>query len=291
VVGSALRPVEGLRRGAERIGAGSVGVDRLPVPTARDEVHALATTLNGMLDRIAASQERQRDFVADAAHELRSPLASMRTQLEVAERLGEGGDLPEGLLPEVHRLSALVDDLLLLARSGAEAGAPDLEDVDLLDLAAEVAARVSGSRVPVRVEPRDQAGPGRTDVVVVQACHDDLLRAVANLVDNAVRHAATVVVLRAEATPAGAQLCVRDDGDGIPEQDRERVFDRFARRDDARDRDHGGSGLGLAITRDLVRRNGGDVVLEDADPGLRAVLRLPVDGSSEGPPQGLVTGG
>jgi signal transduction histidine kinase len=114
---------------------------------------------------------------------------------------------------------------------------------------------------------------------------------VANLVDNAVRHAATVVVLRAEATPAGAQLCVRDDGDGIPEQDRERVFDRFARRDDARDRDHGGSGLGLAITRDLVRRNGGDVVLEDADPGLRAVLRLPVDGSSEGPPQGLVTGG
>ena len=290
VVGSALRPVEELRRGAERIGAGSVGVDRLPVPTARDEVHALATTLNGMLDRIAVSQERQRDFVADAAHELRSPLASMRTQLEVAERLGEGGDLPEGLLPEVQRLSALVSDLLLLARSGAEAAAPDLEDVDLLDLATEVAARASGSRVPVRVEPADGAGPGRSDPVVVRASHDDLLRAVANLVDNAVRHAATVVVLCAEATPAGAELRVRDDGDGIPAQDRERVFDRFARRDDARDRDHGGSGLGLAITRDLVRRNGGDVVLEDADPGLRAVLRLPT-GSAEAPPQGMAAGG
>ena len=214
----------------------------------------------------------------------------MRTQLEVAERLGEGGDLPEGLLPEVQRLSALVSDLLLLARSGAEAAAPDLEDVDLLDLATEAAARAPGSRVPVRVEPPDGAGPGRSDPVVVRASHDDLLRAVANLVDNAVRHAATVVVLCAEATPAGAELRVQDDGDGIPAQDRERVFDRFARRDDARDRDHGGSGLGLAITRDLVRRNGGDVVLEDADPGLRAVLRLPT-GSAEDPPRGMATGG
>jgi signal transduction histidine kinase len=124
VIGRTLRPVEQLRLGAERIGAG-VGLpggrageqDRLPVPAARDEIQALALTLNDMLDRLAAGRARQRTFVADAAHELRSPLASMRTQLEVARHLGEGGELPDDLLAEVDRLSVLVEDLLLLAGS------------------------------------------------------------------------------------------------------------------------------------------------------------------------------
>ncbi len=275
VISSTLRPVEELRRGAERIGAGSVGVDRLPVPASRDEIGALATTLNGMLDRLAASQARQRDFVADAAHELRSPLASMRTQLEVAQRLGEGGELPADLLHEVSRLSALVDDLLLLARSGPEAGPPAAGDVDLHDLAEEVAARAAGGRVPVTVATEaERAEPAPEPVVL--AARGDLLRAVSNVVDNAVRHARTGVVLSSEVSAGTAELSVADDGDGIPEEARERVFDRFTRLDDARDRDRGGSGLGLAIARDLVRRSGGEIVLEDAGPGLRAVLRFPL---------------
>ena len=124
VIGSALRPVEALRHGAERIGQGTPDDERLPVPPTGDEVAALATTLNGMLDRLAAAQTKQRSFVADAAHELRSPLASMRTQLEVAARVGETGGLPAGLLPEVQRLSGLVEDLLVLARAGSRTSMP-----------------------------------------------------------------------------------------------------------------------------------------------------------------------
>lgn len=271
VIGSALRPVEELRLGAERIGAGSVGVDRLPVPPTADEIGALARTLNGMLDRIAAAQQRQRDFVADAAHELRSPLASIRTQLEVAERVGEGGDLPADLLAEVHRLGALVDDLLLLARSGAEAGPPAQEDVDLQDVVEDVAGRYAGARVPVRVGLPDPTG-GRP---VARAAYDDLVRALTNLVDNAVRYARSEVVVSAAVADGAVEVSVRDDGAGIPESDRERVFQRFTRLDEARDRDQGGTGLGLAIARDLVDRNRGSIRLGDADPGLQAVIRLP----------------
>ncbi len=269
VIGSALRPVEELRRGAERIGADPTDPDRLPVPPTRDEVGALALTLNGMLDRIAAAQQRQRDFVADAAHELRSPLASMRTQLEVAHRLGEGGDLPEDLLAEVRRLGALVDDLLLLARSGSEAGPPGRQDLDLGEIAGTVLERYAEPRVALRTDLR--AGGS----AAVHAAYPDLVRAVTNLVDNALRHASTEVVLAVGGDDTGAELTVRDDGDGIPEGDRERVFERFTRLGDARDRDSGGSGLGLAIARDLIRRNGGEITLEDAEPGLLARVRLP----------------
>ena len=123
VIGWTLRPVEELRVGAERI-SGAAREERLPVPPAADEIRALAVTLNGMLDRLSAARWRQRAFVADAAHELRSPLASIQAQLEVAERLGEGGALPAELLVDVHRLSALVEDLLLLARSDADIRGP-----------------------------------------------------------------------------------------------------------------------------------------------------------------------
>jgi signal transduction histidine kinase len=273
VIGSALRPVEQLRHGAEQIGEGSSESERLPVPPSRDEVSALATTLNGMLDRLATARTKQRSFVADAAHELRSPLASMRTQLEVAARLGEGGGLPADLLPEVGRLSTLVEDLLVLARTGDDAHPPRSEDIGLTALLGQVAERYAGARVPVHVAD-GPAGPGSTGPVVA-ADPADLLRAVGNLVDNAVRHAGTAVRLAARATAMGAELSVTDDGHGIPEAVRERVFDRFARLDEARDRDSGGSGLGLAITRELLRRNGAHIRLEDASPGLRAVVTFP----------------
>jgi signal transduction histidine kinase len=313
VSGSALRPVEELREGAERIGAGGAATsgtsERLPVPTTRDEVAALAATLNGMLDRLAGAQERQRAFVADAAHELRSPLATMRTQLEVAERLGDGGDLPKELLPEVERLSALVEDLLVLARSADRTTRRPVEDIDVGGLLDDVARRYAAARVPVvptatavhgsfavpgtpsggtpsggtpsAGTPSGGTAPlvvtpsGGTAPLVVRAVRDELFRAVGNLVDNAVRHADSRVQLGAARRGGTVEVVVTDDGHGIPEGELERVFDRYARLDEARDRDSGGTGLGLPITRELVRRAGGAVRLEDAAPGVRAVVSLP----------------
>ncbi len=272
MIGRTLRPVEGLRAGAARI-SGTGQDERLPVPDTADEIQALAVTLNDMLDRLATSRERQRAFVADAAHELRSPLASMRTQLEVAQRLGEGGELPADLLADVHRLARMVEDLLLLARAGADERAPSRrESFDALPLLREVAGRYAAARVPVSVAD----GPA----VFVAADRDELRRVLSNLVDNGVR-------LRASGTDAGVRLEVLDDGAGIPESDRERVFDRFTRLDDARSRDAGGTGLGLAIVRELLRRSGGTITLTEAAPagtapasspagsGLRAEVVLP----------------
>jgi signal transduction histidine kinase len=282
VMGRTLRPVEQLRAGAEHIGArpGGAGARtdpdaRLPVPAAADEIRALALTLNGMLDRLSAARERQRAFVADAAHELRSPLASMRVQLEVAARLREGGELPAELAPELARLSALVEDLLLLARSGADSPVPaHPEPVAVAPLLADVAADVPG-RQGIQVE----ASAPATDLTVV-ADPRELRRVLLNLTTNAVRHAASRVCLDAVAAPEGrVVLRVTDDGPGIPAADRERVFERFARLDDARSRDAGGSGLGLPIVAELVARAGGEITLTHAPGGgLRAAVTVPAAG-------------
>jgi len=271
VVGWTLRPVEALRQGAEVI-TGAAGVDRLPVPDGHDEVHRLAVTLNGMLDRLEAARARQRAFVGDAAHELRSPLASLRTQLEVAERLDERV-APADLLADVARLDNLVSGLLVLAR--ADEGDPRLRlraPVELVSLLREVAAGHAGGRVPVEVSsdhPQWTIGD-----------RHGLRRVVDNLVGNAVRHANSRVCLAAVPAGDGVAFSVTDDGPGIPMADRERVFDRFTRLDDARYRDGSteGAGLGLAIVRELVRLHGGTVILSDAEPGpgLRATVTLPV---------------
>ena len=268
VIGRTLRPVEELRRGAARIGESGDPGERLPVPPTRDEVNALATTLNDMLARLASASAKQRAFVADAAHELRSPLATMRTQLEVAQRVGEGGGLPAELLPEVDRLATLVEDLLVLARSGSEAGPRPRAQVQLGEVVRSVAGRYAAARVPVRVSP---PGGVAAEGAVVEVDRADLERALGNLVDNAVRHAGSHVTLGWTGS-GGVRAWVADDGNGVPEGERERVFDRFARLDEARDRDSGGSGLGLSITRELLRRNGSRVWLEDANPGVRAVV-------------------
>jgi signal transduction histidine kinase len=254
VVGAALRPVEQLRTGAETITGGARN-DRLPV----------AVTLNDMLDRLAAARARQRAFVADAAHELRSPLANMRTELEVAQRIGDPPNTDD-LLADVKRLTRLVDDLLLLARADDAPGQAlaRTEPVELGALLAATAERYATARVPVKVI----GGPPQWIVGDPQA----LGHVLTNLVDNAVRHAATRVTLA--LVPGG--FTVIDDGPGIKPSDRERVFERFTRLDDARARDAGGSGLGLAIVRELVRRHGGTVTLADADPGVRAQVRLPL---------------
>ncbi len=312
MLGAALGPVEALRRGAEEISGGGGGVDggvdgvgraeagsagaasrsaspgrtveadKLPVPESSDEIHRLAVTLNDMLGRLAAARARQREFVADAAHELRSPLANMHTELEVALRLSDRTDWPAlagDLLADTRRLSRLVDDLLLLARladpaTPAHPGAG--EPVELGEVIHQVARRYPGR--PVSVVRPD--GPLWT-----VADPDALHRVVANLVDNAVRHARARVVLAAGREGAYHRVTVTDDGPGIPVADRERVFERFTRLDDARARDAGGSGLGLAIVRELVRRHGGDVRLVAArpGPGLRAEVRLPAVDPSPDP--------
>ena len=291
VVGSALRPVDALRRGAQEI-SGAGAARRLPVPAAEDEVRRLALTLNDMLARLDAAGARQRAFVADAAHELRSPLASVRTQLEVAQRhsgAADWRDVTGDVLVDVDRMTRIVDDLLLLARLDEDRFT--LGPTDLVALADQAAERM-GAASRVRIFRTDGRG-----VVTVPVAGDEgaLSRVVANLVENAVRHAATGVTVTVEGPVPGARggepgwavLSVSDDGPGIAAADRERVFERFTRLDAARSRDDGGSGLGLAIVRGVVARHGGTVTLADArvdghtdgpagaGPGLRVVVRLP----------------
>jgi signal transduction histidine kinase len=263
--------VEDLRRGAAEItGTGSVS-RRLPVSAGRNEVHRLAHTLNDMLGRLEGANARQRAFVADAAHELRSPLASLRTQLEVAVHLGDRADWPAtatGALVDIERLGTLVDDLLLLARMDEPGAAGRFRrgPVDLAELTTELVADYAEARVPVTV----RAAP-----VIVEGDAHALRRMLRNLLDNAVRHAESVVEVDVSVRAGSATMVVRDDGPGIPEPDRERVFARFTRLDDARSRDAGGSGLGLAIVRELVLAHGGTVALGDAGPGLKVTVRLP----------------
>ena len=219
-------------------------------------VAALCWVIAGRsLRPVEQARRRQRAFVADAAHELRNPLASLRTQLEVAQR---GGTVRlDDLSAEAERLSHLVDDLLLLARLD-DAGPVRSDPVPVADLVADLA-------VPVTLAvPDGLRVPG------------DLRRVLANLVDNAVRHAASRVDVSLTATGGEMVVVVTDDGPGIEVGDRERVFERFTRLDDGRARDGGGAGLGLAIVRDLVRGHGGTVTLADAGPGVRAEVRVPL---------------
>jgi signal transduction histidine kinase len=281
VIGWTLRPVEQLRAGAEKISrtgriSGPATADRLPVPSAADEIRALAVTLNEMLDRLAEARERQRSFVADAAHELRSPLASIQAQLEVAARLGEGGTLPAGLMVDVKRLSGLVEDLLLLARADADTKPPARQQsLDAGAFVSEVVKEYADTRVPVTAAAAEQL------MIMVDA--EELRRAVGNLIDNAVRHAHTQVAVAVAVDHDHAVISVSDNGPGIPPGERERVFERFTRLDDARGRSSGGAGLGLAIVRELVTRAGGSVALTAAEPpwNTRAELRLPLAQSQQ----------
>nr|WP_255422016.1 ATP-binding protein [Tessaracoccus sp. MC1627] len=261
-LGRALRPVEQLRVAAARV-AREGGPGALPVPAADDELGALARTLNEMLDRLDRAAARQRGFVEDAAHELRSPISSLRAAVEVAEAhpaAFTSGELAAELAPEVRRMQALVDDLLLLARVGATGARRD--DADL---AALVGDAVAGVRAGVAVEVRG-AGRAWVDAAAVG-------RVVRNLVENAARHARGV----ARVTVSDGVVVVEDDGAGIPAGDRERVFERFVRLDEAREREGGGSGLGLAIAREIARDHGGEVTLGESDlGGLSATVSLPV---------------
>ena len=268
LAGRALRPVEAIRAEAAAIGDDTLH-RRVPVPATRDEVARLAVTMNAMLDRLEQASSRQRQFVSDASHELRSPVATIRTQVEVALRRGDAADWPtvaERVLAADARLEQAVTDLVDLARLDETGSLTDLVEVDLDDVALEVCAR------PHRVTvDTSQVSGGR-----VLGRRDALGRVLSNLVDNAVRHAEARVSVTVRTVGDAVEVVVADDGPGIAVEDRERVFERFTRLDEGRARDAGGMGLGLAVVRGTVERLGGTVTLDDAEPhGARFTLRFP----------------
>lgn len=271
ITGGALGPVERIRSEVAGIGPEELH-RRVPVPTRADEIARLAETMNAMLERVQLSSDRQRRFVADASHELRSPLTRIRSTLDVA--LAHPSLVPtrqtlEEVEADATRVEQLVSDLLLLALSEAGRAAPAAQLVDLDDLVLADASRL-----------RDR-GLVAVDTSTVSAARTmgtsgEIARLIGNLSANAERHAATTVRYGLRETSDGCELVVTDDGPGIPFEHREAVFTRFTRLDDARSRDAGGSGLGLAIVSDIVTRHGGTVRIEDAVPsGARVVVVLP----------------
>ncbi len=270
VVGRALRPVEAIRREVASITGAAPG-RRVSEPPTHDEVARLARTMNDMLSRVDEAARVQRQFVADASHELRSPLAGIRNQLEVDLAYPDEAEwkaTEAEVLDETRRMERLVDDLLVLAKADAPVAAGERQPVDLDDLVLREAARLR-ARGRVHVDTR------RVSAGQVIGDRDQLRRIVRNLVDNAERHADTTVAFTVGAHDAWVDLVLEDDGDGIPAGDRERIFERFTRLDPARARPDGGTGLGLAIVRDLVVRHGGTVALDASAPCTRFVVRIP----------------
>jgi signal transduction histidine kinase len=270
LVGRALRPVEAIRAEVADI-SGRALDRRVPVPPRRDEIGRLASTMNEMLDRLQAASERQRKFVADASHELQSPIAALRTQLEVAIAQPATTDwaaTSSDLLAESRHMERLVRDLLFLARSDGEEGVRRIEPVDLDDIVLEEATRLR-STAQVRV---DASG---VSAAPLSGNRDELTRLVRNLLENAEHHAESRVRIRLSAEGREIILMVEDDGPGVPPAERERIFQRFTRLDEARSRHNGGTGLGLAIVKEIAERHGGTVCVENADPGARFVVRLP----------------
>ncbi|MCK2217350.1 HAMP domain-containing histidine kinase [Actinomadura sp. ATCC 31491] len=262
--GRVLAPVERIRRDLQRISAEDL-TRRVEVPPARDEVAELAGTVNDTLARLEDAVARHRRFVSDASHELRSPITAMLVRLEAGLEERDEADW-RAALADARRLSDIVQDLLLMARLDAAAPAGQEEDVDLGRLAADEIER-RGGRLPVTADLR----PG----VVVRGNRLRLARLLTNLLSNADRYGGSRVSVRVRAEDGQAVLEVRDDGPGIPEDMRERVFERFTRLDRTRSRDSGGSGLGLPIARDIARAHGGTLSATDG-PGACLVLRLPL---------------
>jgi signal transduction histidine kinase len=279
VLGRTLAPVETIRREADEI-TGRRLDRRVTEPPQYDELGRLARTVNAMLARLQDSAERQRRFVADTAHELRSPIASLRTQLETARasrRPIDWDEVSADLLQETIRMQQLAEQLLLLARADAGTLGWTRTAVDLDDVVDTVVGHPTATGA-VRV--------GCRGVEPVQVTGDALLleQLVRNVVENAVAHADREVQVSLSVSADEAVLTVDDDGPGVPVGRRQEIFERFTRLDGARDRDHGGAGLGLAIVADIVKAHGGVVEVRDAPlGGARFVVRLPVAGADDDP--------
>lgn len=271
LAGRTLRPVRLMTEEAGRITASDLE-RRIPLPGGGDEIQRLAETLNQMLDRLDHSIAAQRRFVADASHELKSPLASLLAMTEVALQHPETIDLGRFAADahdESKRLALLVDDLLTLARSDERAFVLERFPFDLSALLTEEASRLSLG-VTVHV--------AQTEPIFIEADRRRLAQAVRNVIDNASRHAAGNVWVETREADDCVDIVVVDDGPGIPNADREKIFDRFVRLDDARSRDQGGTGLGLSVVQTIVEAHGGSVAVIDhpKHTGAAIRIRLPV---------------
>lgn len=263
LVGRSLRPVESIVTQVNRISADRLD-ERVPESSADDEVALLSETMNAMLERLESADRSLRQFSADASHELRSPLASIRAAAEVLHRRSVVGDhLTADIVAEVDRMDALIDNLLALARQDIRV--PESHGVvDMAELATNIA---TAEHCTISVD----------GAALVIGDPESLDRAILNLVTNAARYAAKEVRVTVASRDAMVELVVDDDGPGIPESKRATVFERFTRLDDARSRDSGGAGIGLALVRSIADQHGGSVEASDSDTlgGARLVLRLP----------------
>lgn len=271
IVGRTLAPVEAIRTEVDAISSDELH-RRVPDPESRDEIARLAATMNRMLERLEASQMRQRRFISDASHELRSPVAAIRQHAEVALAHPDTTDVPSlagVVLGEDLRVQQLVEDLLFLARSDEGEVPVNRRTVDLDDLVFAEGRRLRGD------------GGMRIDTNGVSAVRVDgdaprLARVLRNLSDNARRHADATIRLTLRAEGDNAICTVEDDGTGVPAAERNRIFDRFVRLDEARARDDGGSGLGLAIASEIVRSHAGEITVTNSDLGGACfIVRLP----------------
>ncbi len=273
LVGRTLRPVERIRATVASITATHLD-QRVPQPGTQDEIDQLATTMNQMLERLESSTERQQRFVADASHELRSPLTRLRTQVEVdIASLGDEHDRQpyESLLVDVVAMQAMVEDLLYLAQADSATVAHNAAPLDLDDLVLREGQSIAAN------------GRVQVDLSEVSGAHvlgdrSQLGRATKNLMENAERHATGRVSVGLQETNGMAVLTVTDDGPGINAPDANVVFERFGRLEEARGGDTGGTGLGLAITREIADRHGGSLaLLNPGKPGASFEMRIPLN--------------
>ncbi|MGW7202859.1 sensor histidine kinase [Streptomyces sp. NPDC054837] len=268
----ALRPVEAIRALTASVTA-SDPRERVTVPATGHEITALATTINSTLQRLDDAAAQQRRFVADAAHELRSPLTTLLASLEVALAYPERTDWPAAATTaarQTRRLQALAEDLLLLARLDTRTPITSPETVDLTALATRLTEQYPLTERPLTLTC-DSTTPAHA-----HGNPDEYERLLRNLIDNAARHAAHRIQITVRNEDAWIVLTVHDDGPGVPAEDAERIFERFVRLDDARSRDQGGTGLGLAIARDLAHRHRGTLTLTPRTLGACFQLRLPL---------------
>ncbi|MEI7030689.1 HAMP domain-containing sensor histidine kinase [Streptomyces pratensis] len=267
----ALRPVEAIRTATASVTAGDPR-ERVTVPATGHEITALATTINTTLQRLDEAATRQRRFVADAAHELRSPLTTLLTSLEVALAYPERTDWPAAVdtaARQTRRLQNLAEDLLLLARLDAHTPTVDSGSTDLAALAHRLIEQDESPDRPVTITAHTTAP---AYVYGSPGDHERLLR---NLIDNAARHATSRVWITVRNQLEHVELTVHDDGPGIPAEESERIFERFVRLDEARTRGHGGTGLGLPLARELAHRHRGSLVLVPSDLGACFHLHIP----------------
>lgn len=271
MVGRTLRPVDAIRREVDEISTAQLH-RRVPAPGSDDEIGRLAATMNRMLERLEQGQARLRRFVSDASHELRSPVTVIRQHSEVALAHPDRttvGELAETVLAEDLRLQRLVDDLLLLARADEQTLNLHRRPVDLDDLVFAEAGRLRAT-TPLRIDT-SAVSAGR-----IGGDAGSLRRMLRNLADNAARHASGTIAFSLIESDGHVVLDVDDDGPGVPETERQRVFERFVRLDEARARDDGGAGLGLSIVYHLVVAHAADITVADAPlGGARFEIRFP----------------